>query len=415
MSLKGVGNDIARPIKDLANRGSLGVSYDPTSNTSGDISSITLPNGEVLNNPYYGNKASAGFLKQLFYPGKVAQEQQAMDSQAKEWYASQVQALYADWYSSPEQESARLNAAGINPALSGVTGAQSSMSGNPGSGVDPIVGDSPIGAGDIINTVGSLFSICTSLVKQGFDIASLSEGLKSQKLANTKEVQDIAANDLLHEVGVDLAKRGAVDSDVFDENYILGLTIPHRSVKGRAGKTSKLSNQRHDGRSRGWTRQMTNAYNEAISRFGSSAKTKGELYKVLQDYQTNRKGFLTSVSGGVFSDRDSIMTKALDAITSAYESTLKSGYEAQDAKNSYDKTFYSKLDGALGASAQNAQNELTVNEKNDTNFQAEFFRNLMSDLKKASESKDATFWDKLLYVGAILLRSNVLGNLKLGK
>nr|CRY97202.1 hypothetical protein [uncultured prokaryote] len=386
--------------------------FYPTSQ-DGSMSSITLPNGEVLKNPYYGNTAHAGWFKRTFSPGRVAQEQQAMDAQASEWYNSQLQALYADWYSSPEQESARMKAAGMNPALTGLTGAASAMAGNPASGVDPIVGDSPIGAGDIVNVVSSLFSITTSLVNSGFDFASKASSLQAQKLANTDMMQDLAANDILHELGPDIASRGATNNDILQQGFIHGLTIPYRQIQGSKGKRSGLSNNRHDGQSRGWNRKMTRMYNEAVSRFGNSAKTKGELYKVLKDYQDNRKGFLSSVSGDLYSDIDSVFAKSLDSIISAYNKTVKTGYESTAASNEYNKQFYDSLDAQLGASARNSENELTVNEKDNSNFQAEFINNLMSDLKRAAEAKDASTWDKILYVGAILLRSSMFSNMKL--
>lgn len=386
MNLKGIGNDISRPFVDLAKKGSLGVTYDIPSSVGSDYSSITLPNGQTLTNPYYGNKASAGFLKQLFYPGKVAQEQQAMDSQAKEWYASQLQSLYADWYSSPEQESARMKAAGLNPALSGLTGAQSSMAGNPASGIDPIIGDSPLGIGDVVSTISSIYSIASSAIKQGFELSAMSEDVVSKRLQNKATMDDIATKDYLDSAELVGAFRSGVD----------------------AGESLEVPVSRYSYRSmrklRGWNRAMTRSYNDALDRIQNSIKTHGDLYRLKSDFQGSRKSFIDSISGNRYSDDDSMMSSLMDSVINAWNrldsSKTAADTVASDKQNYIDNS--TNWDDAVDAIDET--NRTTIENQKASRMENEFFDVLFGDLRERATSKDASNEDRALYFGAILIR-----------
>lgn len=355
-------------------------------NQSEDISSIRLPNGEYLTNPYYGNTAHAGWFKKTFTPGKVAQEQQAMDDQAQEWYNSQLQALYSDWYASPEQESARMKAAGLNPALTGLTGVQSAMSGNPGSGVDPVIGDSSIGAGDIVNTVSTIYSIASSAIKQGFELSAMSEDVLSKKLQNKSTMDDIAVKDYLDAADLSGAFRSGIDS-----NEPLNVSVERYSYRSMRKR-------------RGWNRSMTRLYNDSLDRIQNSLKTHGDLYKLKSDFQNNRKSFIDSVSGNRYSDSDSLMAGLMDSVINAWNYLDSSKTAAESV--SFDKQNYidNNTDWDSAIDAIDETNKTTAENQKAARMENEFFDVLFGDLRERATSKDASREDKALFFGAILVR-----------
>lgn len=339
-----------------------------------DISQVILPDGTVVKNPYFGNKASAGWWKKTFNPGKVAQEQQALDDQAMAWYNEMQLQMYAEKYQSPEQEANRLQNAGFNPDLLGLSGSSSPFGTSATSGMStPVTDTADFGFDQVFGILDTVVGIVTKGIDIGQSIR-LKQGeidIMNANVYNT--MQKAARNDLIQSLDVyEMSKKFLSGNELTDDalsSRILG-HVPSRK----------------EARLRGMTRRGHRIYSEAVINT-TKADARKEIFKAAKEYHEARKSTFDFLSDPNFRETDNDYFLALELFNKAYYSAIAKTRTNDKKKADNEGLYLDTIDPVAKAEAENSEFKKINSESNSNAMAFEFFNELTGMLEDSGLSK----------------------------
>lgn len=302
-------------------------------------------------NPYrnqaYKKSGWQNFLSALGFRTQADAWQENMSVQAAEYDAALAQKQFDSQYNSPQEQVARMEAAGLNPNLdpSSIDSGSAAPMGEDPSTPMQSTGDE----GSILGVVQTAANMIMSGFTSGLGLVSSLQGIQSNHLQNV--LGSIQNEDAF--------------SKFVNDNWMSFLpTFPDDELmfnefdwKAQAQKNAEVF-------SGTLPKRLRKKFNEQVSRYWENGPANSDAYKAWYNEVNARKGYYQSSQefhsqlDSVLKDISQPLAEMAEKIYSQSQKTdmaqLKEG--ESEAKN--DKEYYDALDASQQAATENATNEL---------------------------------------------------------
>lgn len=280
-------------------------------------------------------------------------------AQANEYYAQIAQQAYAEDFNSPTKQAERERLAGINPDLAGNVGPGEAQT----PGQDPSVPDFSVDGGldsleSFATLIGSGFTLASSIVETGLDIAGKFQSVRSARLKNDGIIEETA-----------------------DELVPTLLPTDLDVLRNDKDPWQIAALERGMARAVGWSKRDRKLLRNALERKLNSPATAKLAFDSARGVLESRKS-ARLVGGSRFSTDDE---EVMDIISTHLQNEIDDAFEQEvkrfKSENKYNQDKFDASSGKLAGASANADNA----------FNSAFKRNLDPSALASSENAEANF------------------------